>query len=35
VHDVPESVRFLAMLQAIAHAPASAGERGPAKAPAR
>jgi len=35
VHDVPESVRFLGMLRAIAHAPAPAGERGPAKAPAR
>ena len=37
VHDVPESVRFLGMLQAIrtARVPAAAGERGAVKAPAR
>jgi len=35
VHDVPESVRFLGMLQAIARAQAAAGERGASKAPAR
>jgi dihydropteroate synthase len=35
VHDVPESVRFLDMLQAIARAPAAASERTPSKAPAR
>jgi dihydropteroate synthase len=37
VHDVPESVRFLGMLKAIAHSPAAAAERNDAKpkAPAR
>ncbi len=33
VHDVPESVRFLDMLQAIAHAPSAGGER--VRVPAR
>ncbi len=33
VHDVPESVRFLDMLQAIAHAPSAAGDR--VRVPAR
>jgi len=35
VHDVPESVRFLGMLQAIARAPAAVAERDKSKAPAR
>ena len=37
VHDVPESLRFLGMLQAIrtARVPAAAGERDAVKAPAR
>ncbi|HEY1251346.1 MAG TPA: dihydropteroate synthase [Thermoanaerobaculia bacterium] len=35
VHDVPDSVRFLDMLQAIARAPSPAGEPVTTKAPAR
>src|SRR5262249_41624581 len=35
VHDVPDSARFLDMLQAIARAPSLADERGASKAPAR